>query len=210
LSGVAHETELTLWIDSKSAIRLHGALLWTHFGMSGPVALNMSRHWARARLNNQTPILTVNVCPGRTFDEVDRWLIESATTRPRALLATLLNAIMPTSVATAIAARADVNSSAIGAQLTRDARRRLAHTLTAWQAPVVETRGYTFAEVTAGGVTVDEINAGTMESKICRGLYLVGEILDVDGRLGGFNFQWAWSSARAAARALSQQQPIRT
>ncbi|MDR1990074.1 MAG: aminoacetone oxidase family FAD-binding enzyme, partial [Acidobacteriaceae bacterium] len=204
LSGVSHDAELTLWVDGKSVIRLSGALLWTHFGMSGPVALNMSRHWARAQLGGRAPTLTVNVCPGRTFDAVDRWLVESAAARPRASLVTLLDTVLPASVATAMTEQAGVTGSHIGAQLSRDARRSLVHTLTAWQAPVTGTRGYTYAEATAGGVAVDDIDAGTMESKICRGLYLVGEVLDVDGRLGGFNFQWAWSSARAAARALSQ------
>ena len=64
-------------------------------------------------------------------------------------------------------------------------------------------RGWNYAEATAGGVALDEIDASTMASRVCPGLYLVGEILDVDGRIGGFNFQWAWSSARAAAAALA-------
>ena len=67
------------------------------------------------------------------------------------------------------------------------------------------TRGYNYAEVTAGGVALTEIDPSTMESRLCKGLYLVGEVLDVDGRIGGFNFQWAWSSARAAARGLSRR-----
>jgi predicted flavoprotein YhiN len=66
------------------------------------------------------------------------------------------------------------------------------------------TRGYNYAEVTAGGVALTEIDPSTMESRACPGLFLVGEVLDVDGRIGGFNFQWAWSSARAAARGLTR------
>jgi hypothetical protein len=67
---------------------------------------------------------------------------------------------------------------------------------------VTGSRGYNYAEATAGGVALDEVNRGTMESRVCPGLFLVGEMLDVDGRLGGFNFQWAWSSAYVAARGL--------
>ena len=73
------------------------------------------------------------------------------------------------------------------------------HALVEWPLPVTGTRGYNYAEVTAGGVALTEIDPATMESRVCPGLYLVGEILDVDGRIGGFNFQWAWSSARVAA-----------
>jgi predicted flavoprotein YhiN len=65
------------------------------------------------------------------------------------------------------------------------------------------SRGYAFAEVTAGGVPLDEIRPATMESRMVPGLYFVGEILDVDGRLGGFNFQWSWASARVAGEALA-------
>jgi hypothetical protein len=89
------------------------------------------------------------------------------------------------------------------AQLARDDRRRLVHALTRWVLPVVDSRGYNFAEATAGGVPLTEIDPATMESRVCPGLFLVGEILDVDGRIGGFNFQWAWSSARVAARAIA-------
>ena len=69
---------------------------------------------------------------------------------------------------------------------------------------VRDSRGYNFAEVTAGGIPLEEIDPARMESRICPGLFLVGEILDVDGRLGGFNFQWAWSSAWVAAQALGR------
>ena len=76
------------------------------------------------------------------------------------------------------------------------------HALTAWNLPVRDSRGYNHAEVTAGGVELTEIDPGSMESRRCPNLFLIGEILDVDGRLGGFNFQWAWSSAHVAARAV--------
>jgi predicted flavoprotein YhiN len=68
---------------------------------------------------------------------------------------------------------------------------------------VRDSRGYNYAEVTAGGIALEEIDPARMESRWCPGLYLVGEILDVDGRLGGFNFQWAWSSAWVAGRAIA-------
>jgi hypothetical protein len=70
---------------------------------------------------------------------------------------------------------------------------------------VRDSRGYNYAEATAGGVPLSEINAATMESRVRPGLFLIGEILDVDGRLGGFNFQWAWSSAWVAAQAIAKR-----
>jgi hypothetical protein len=87
--------------------------------------------------------------------------------------------------------------------LSRADRRRLSRALVEWPLQVAETRGYSHAEATAGGVALPEINPATMESRVCPGLFLVGEMLDVDGRLGGFNFQWAWSTAHVAALGLT-------
>ena len=72
-----------------------------------------------------------------------------------------------------------------------------------WPLPVAGSRGYNFAEATAGGVALTEVDPSTMASRICPGLYLVGEMLDVDGRIGGFNFQWAWSTGYVAGRGIA-------
>ena len=105
-------------------------------------------------------------------------------------------------------ARALLDSLAIppgtaAAHFSRDDRRRLARALVEWPLAVVDSRGYTYAEATAGGVALTEIDPRTLESRVCPGLFLVGEILDVDGRIGGFNFQWAWSSGFAAGTAIA-------
>ena len=203
LSGVAHEVELTVWIEGAAASRLTGALLWTHFGVSGPVALNASRHWARAHLEGQTVAITASFCPGRHFAAVDRLLTDLTRDRAKASMHTALSTLVPASVAAAVLRRLAIDGESILAQLSRDNRRRLAHALVEWPLPIAGTRGYNYAEVTAGGLALTEIDPATMESRVCPGLYLVGEILDVDGRLGGFNFQWAWATAHVAARGLA-------
>ena len=111
--------------------------------------------------------------------------------------------MVPASVA-AVFLRESASTARRRRALSRDDRRRLARALVEWPLPVVGTRGYTFAEATAGGVALTEVDAGTMQSRVCPGLFLVGELLDVDGRLGGFNFQWAWSSGFVAGRALAR------
>ena len=181
-------------------------MLWTHFGVSGPVALNMSRHWHRARLEGRSPVVTLNLCPGDTFETLEAWLLDRQAGRPRAHVHTVLAERLPTAVAELWARQADVDRETTLAHLAREDRRRLVQALLDTSLDVVDSRGYTHAEVTAGGVPLEEIDPATLESRICPGLHLVGEILDVDGRLGGFNFQWAWSSGwvagHAAARAL--------
>ena len=96
-----------------------------------------------------------------------------------------------------------LDGSATLAHLPRDDRRRLSRALVEFPLPVTGSRGYTYAEATAGGVALTDVDAGTLASRVCPGLSCVGEILDVDGRIGGFNFQWAWSSGFVAGRALA-------
>ena len=203
LSGIAVDAEVSIWIDGAVATRLSGALLWTHFGISGPVVLNASRHWARARLENRPVRLTLNLHPGETFEAVEARWIAAAAERPRVFARTLLAAGLPEAVAAALLGAVGIAADRTAGELTREDRRRLVHAVTAWPLPVTDTRGYNYAEVTAGGIDLSEIDPATMESRVCPGLFLVGEILDVDGRIGGFNFQWAWSSAAVAGRALA-------
>jgi predicted Rossmann fold flavoprotein len=209
VSGVAHEVELTVRVDGAVAIRLTGALLWTHFGISGPVVLNASRHWLRAQIEGRAAALTANVCAGQPFEVVDADWQQLARTTPRASVQTTLAATVPASVAAAFLRHLEIDGSVALAHLSRDDRRRLVGALVEWPLPVVGSRGYTYAEATAGGVTLTEIDARTMASRTCPGLSLVGEILDVDGRIGGFNFQWAWASGRVAGRALGKTQGSR-
>jgi predicted Rossmann fold flavoprotein len=207
LSGVSHDVELSLWADGRIATRQRGSLLWTHFGISGPVTLNMSRHWLRVEREGRRARLTASFCPGDSFERLEtRWMAAVAT-RPKSSVLTALAAQVPESVASALLERLRIDLTRELAHLTRSERRRLVHALIEWPLPVSGCRGYNYAEATAGGVTLDEVNPDTMESRVCPGLHLIGEMLDVDGRIGGFNFQWAWSSAFVAGRALGITRP---
>jgi predicted Rossmann fold flavoprotein len=202
LAGVAHAARLTLRSNDGRATDLDGALLWTHVGASGPVVLNASRHWHRAQLEGRQVEVLLNVCPGERFESLDAWLLDQAVARPRAQVATALAAKLPAAVAEAWTREAGLDGVTLS-HLTRDSRRTLIHALLATPLDVRDSRGYRFAEVTAGGIPLEEIDPARMESRRCPGLFLVGEILDVDGRLGGFNFQWGWSSAWVAGRAIA-------
>jgi predicted Rossmann fold flavoprotein len=201
--GVALDVELSVWVENALAARLSGALLWTHFGVSGPVVLNASRHWLRARLDARSVRVTINLCPGAAFEQVDAHWTTLTVSRPRTSVQTALADVLPASVAAAVLRQLGLQESTELAHLTRTDRRRLTHGLVEWPLAVTGSRGYNYAEATAGGVALDEISPATMESRRCASLYLIGEMLDVDGRIGGFNFQWAWSSARVAARAIA-------
>jgi predicted Rossmann fold flavoprotein len=202
LSGISHPAEIAVVIDSRLSVRLRGSLLWSHFGATGPVVLNASRHWHRARLEGAVVELRLNSCPGETFESVEEWLLDRQRERPKAAIATVLATRLPAAVAAACAAAAGLDPALTMSHISRDARRALVRAVVEQPLQVRDSRGYNFAEATAGGVPLDEIDPATLESRRCDDLFLVGEVLDVDGRLGGFNFQWAWSSAFVAGAAI--------
>jgi predicted Rossmann fold flavoprotein len=203
LAGIAQEVELSTFVAGKRIDHRAGSLLWTHFGVSGPVVMDASRHWTITYETGQRPAMRCNLLPGESFETADRWLIDSASSRPRALMLTHLTSRMPERVAAALLRHARVDPAMVAGQLSRDQRRTLAHALTALPLPVVDHRGWNYAEVTAGGVPLSEIDYRTMQSRKVPGLYLAGEVLDVDGRIGGFNFQWAWATGHVAGRAAA-------
>jgi predicted Rossmann fold flavoprotein len=202
LAGVSHDAELAVWVDGRLAVRLRGSLLWTHFGISGPVTLNAARHWLRAQTEGRAVRVTLSFCPDTTFEAQEQRWSEWAIARSKTSVARALATIVPASVASAVLERLTIDPTRRLAQLTRAERRSLVGALVESPLPVTGCRGYNFAEATAGGVTLEEIDPATMASRCCPGLYLVGEMLDVDGRIGGFNFQWAWSTGYLAGCAL--------
>jgi predicted Rossmann fold flavoprotein len=208
LSGLTHQVALHLRAEGEKPSSFLGSLLWTHFGVSGPVVLNASRFWHRAEAEGRPCLLSCSFLPDHDFARLDQALVELAAAQPRVQLHNALGRLLPARLAGAVLAAIGIAPQVTLAHLGREERRRLVAALLEWPLPVRDSRGYAYAEVTAGGVPLTEIDPGTMESRACPGLHLVGEILDVDGRIGGFNFQWAWSSGfaagRAMARALSQ------
>jgi len=203
LSGLSTRVELSTFADDKLIDRRAGSLLFTHFGISGPAVMDASRYWVIARARGQRAALRCSFLPGQSFEQVERELIAAAKSRPRASLARLLARWLPDRLAAALVRASGLDpSSAIG-QLARDQRRGLVHSLVGFLLPVERDRGWNFAEVTAGGVPLDEIDYRSMASRKAPGLYLAGEMLECDGRIGGFNFQWAWATGYLAGRGAT-------
>ncbi|MBI4563216.1 MAG: NAD(P)/FAD-dependent oxidoreductase [Planctomycetes bacterium] len=202
LTGISQEAEVVVRVESEKPFRARGSLLWTHLGASGPAVLDASRVWRRARLEGRPVTVCANLLPGDDFESADRRLLGLTGEQPRAMLRNALAALLPARVAQAVLDRLKIEGEMQMAQLPRESRRTLVRALLDWPLPVRDGRGWNYAEVTAGGVPLGEINPATMASRKCPGLHLVGEILDVDGRIGGFNFQWAWSSGWVAGQAI--------
>jgi len=197
LAGLTVPTEITLSsATGKKLFRSAGSTLCTHVGLSGPGVLDISRHWLVARHTEPDVRLELNWLPGETRESLDRLLVAG---QARGALAALRGRL-PDRLARAICEQAE---AAVSGDLPREARRRLAALATATPLPITGDRGFAVAEATAGGVPLAEVRLETMESRLCPGLSLAGEVLDVDGRIGGFNFQWAWASGYLAGRAAA-------
>ncbi|MBK5254934.1 MAG: aminoacetone oxidase family FAD-binding enzyme, partial [Vicinamibacteria bacterium] len=206
LSGITHEAAIRVTRPREKTVHIQGSLLWTHFGISGPLALNASRFMRRARADGADAVMSLNFTPGLSPEEVDQRLIAATRERPHHHVAT--EAVRAFGLTQAVALRLVTTSTGSDptlGKLTKEKRRRLVEAITSFPLDVLDGRGYNFAEVTSGGVTLDEVNPKTMQSRLADGLYFVGEILDVDGRIGGFNFQWAWATAKVAGRAVSRR-----
>jgi len=197
LSGLA--LPATLALRSGSGKRLHattGSTLCTHRGLSGPAVLDISRHWLVARHADPAATLSINWLPEESAESIDRLLVDG---QRRGALAVLRQRLTER-LARCLCEQA---GAATTGDLTRDARRAVAAAVVATPLPIIGDRGFTIAEATAGGVPLTEIRLETMESRISPGLHFAGEVLDVDGRIGGFNFQWAWASGYVAGASAA-------
>lgn len=207
LSGLSQEVELTTMVQRHKVDQRTGSLLWTHFGISGPVAMDASRFWTLGQETGESPSLYGNFLPGATQDHAKQWFMGQAAGTPRRSLVKTLAQRVSERFAEALCIHIECDPKKAIAQLPRKDRDRLIEALSKFHFPVERDRGWNYAEVTAGGVPLEEINFRTMESKLTQGLYLIGEILDCDGRIGGFNFQWAWATGWLAGHAAAKNMP---
>lgn len=197
LSGIALPASLSLYASSGKLLkRFEDSLLCTHFGISGPAAMNISRFYLDAVADDPGASLTVNWLPQMSPEAFERSLLDLKGMLPYTFLRTLL----PDRMASAFITEA----GAEGKDLTREQRKALVDLVTRSILPIAGHRGFNYAEATAGGVPLQELNLKSMESRRSPGLYLCGEILDVDGRIGGFNFQWAWASGYLAGISAAE------
>ena len=187
--------EITAERNGRVTGRYPGSLLGTHRGFSGPAILDASH------------LLTgVTEPPAELrlrWGDVPNW-DEELRAGGRGTVGSALRRHLPRRLVTRLLDAADVSAQQRLSELPRDARRRLVEALAHYRLPVSGNEGYRTAEVTAGGIAIAEIHPATMESRKAPGLFLCGEIVDVTGRLGGFNFLWAWVSGRRAGEAAAR------
>ena len=195
LAGITLPVCLTMRINGKKAVSFADSFLFAHFGFSGPAALDISRHWVRAEGRRE---LTASFLP--QFDEAafERILLGNPNKQVKSILVNYL----PLRLVEVLLKKAGVSTDLLLNKLSKDKRQVLLALLLRNPLAINGVVGYSKAEVTDGGMDFAQINSKTLESKLQPGLFFTGEILDVDGRIGGFNFQWAWASGQVVGSEI--------
>lgn len=188
LSGVSVPSTIT----AENGTLFRENLLFTHRGLSGPAVLQISSYWQPGEF------VTVNLLPDCNLEE---FLNEQRGAHPNQSLKNTLAMQLPKRLVECLQQLGQIPDVTLKQLNVRD-QQALVETLTAWRVQPNGTEGYRTAEVTLGGVDTNELSSRTMEARKAPGLYFIGEVMDVTGWLGGYNFQWAWSSAWACAQAL--------
>jgi len=188
LSGVS----VPAVINAENGVSFRESILFTHRGLSGPAVLQLSSYWQPGEW------VTVNLLPDT---DLNAFIDQQRTAHPNQSLKNTLSMLLPKRLVECLQLLQQVPEATLK-QLNQRQQSELVENLQNWQVQPNGTEGYRTAEVTLGGVDTDELSSRTMEAKKVPGLYFIGEVMDVSGWLGGYNFQWAWSSAWACAQAL--------
>lgn len=203
-NGTKMEIEVSSIINGQQIKTTTDDVMFTQYGLSGPAILNISREISihLKRYNQKEAIVQLNFFPGKTKLQVQELLRARWRKRPDQTVEMSLNGIFPPKLPPIILKLCNIPLQAMVSNITASQEQTLLETLTTYQIIITDTRGWNEAEFTAGGINTDEIKIGTLESKKVPGLYFCGEILDVDGDVGGFNLSWAWSSGFVAGKLL--------
>ena len=193
----------TLLADGKKVGSEFGEMLFTHFGVSGPIILSLSNVAAKALAEGKEVELDIDLKPALSREKLDARIQRDFQQYSRKQLLNGLKDLLPQRLIPVVLDMAYLDEEKFINQISKEERQRLLDTLKRFVVPITATRPLAEAIVTAGGVDVKEINPKTMESKLVGGLFFAGEVMDVDGYTGGFNLQAAFSSGYAAGLAAS-------
>ena len=196
--------ELTVYNQQNKAVfREFGEMLFTHFGISGPLVLSASAHlrdWEKDRYR-----VSIDLKPALDEQKLDARILRDIGENPNRDFENLLCGLVPHSMAPVVLRRLEIPGTLKANSVTKEQRRALVQLLKHFQISVTGVRPVAEAIVTAGGVKVGEVKPNTMESKLVAGLFFAGEVLDVDAYTGGFNLQIAWATGHLAGVSAAEK-----
>jgi len=193
-----------VWVNGKKQAEAFGEMLFTHFGLSGPVILSLSRQVVDALRLGQTVILSIDLKPALDEGKLDARLLRDLDAHGKQQFRTLLKGLLPSKLISVCTDLMDIPPDKMAHQITSEERERLRTWLKDFRLEVTGHRPFTEAIITAGGVDTREVDPRTMASRLVEGLYFAGEVLDVDADTGGYNLQAAFSTGWVAGRSAAR------
>ena len=193
-------------VDNKTKKEIYsdfGEMLFTHFGVSGPMILSASAHMRE--LTPERYSIYIDLKPALTYEKLDERILRDLSQNSNKSISNILSLLLPKSMIPPILRLSHIKPSQKANQLTKEMRKELVDTVKSVKLTVMDFNDISEAIVTSGGIKINEIDPKTMGSKICRGLYFAGEVIDCDGYTGGFNLQIAFSTGHLAGISASQQ-----
>lgn len=203
MSGVKLSAEVTLILNGVKDISVSGDVLFTNYGVSGFAILDISQAVSSALLAYQAVDISVNLLPAFNMQKLSQHISKVAQNMPTLTILDILVGIIPIKIANGLLEELNIANTIKGKEIHIKLAKRIANLMLNWKFEVEDTHGFRHAEVSGGGINTSEIDEKTMMSKKQRNLYFVGEVLDVVGRRGGYNFAFAWSSAYLAAKNIT-------
>jgi hypothetical protein len=205
MAGVKTFAQVTLMINGKDSQAVQGDILFASYGISGLAILDISQKASNALLNNHNVILHINLLPRFTPQELHETLSQLIDAVPSHTLETVLGGLLPAKTISFLCEAVVINPVKPISLLTPKEIIKLTGLIQNWKFEVNGTHGFKHAEVSGGGVATRDINPQTMESNLLKGLYFAGEVLDIVGRRGGYNFNFAWASGMIAGRQMAKK-----
>ena len=203
MAGVKTVAEVTLYLNGKPEEKAIGDTLFTRYGISGLSILDLSQKASLALLEYQHVAVGINLLPQFNRQALTVMLEKLFAAVPHHTLENALTGMISTKIVSHLLQSTKINPTAKAETLNKKQIKKLAHQLQDWRFEIVDTHGFKHAEVSGGGVSTKEIEEKTMESKLVSGLYFSGEVIDIVGRRGGYNFNFAWASGMISGQQLA-------
>lgn len=196
--------EASIWVEGKKKAEEFGEMLFTHFGISGPIILTLSRIASHALKDKQKVEIKINLKPALSFEQLDLRVQRDFGKYTNKQLKNALDDLLPKSMIPVMIRLSEIDPEKPVNQVNKEERKRLCRLLQSLPLTVTGTLGMGIAIVTAGGIDCKEVNPATMESRLIKGLFWAGEVLDIDGVTGGYNLQAAFSTGYKAGKAAAE------
>ena len=203
MAGAKVDGEVTLFINHQKELTTKGDILFTNYGLSGFAILDISQAASKALLEFNHVSVSLNLLPRLTQQQIAAHINAVAKRMPAFTLLNILVGLLPIKIATNVLEYLDLSPQTQCSEVNTKTAKKIANCISNWRFEVEETHGFRHAEVSGGGIDTQEINPKSMESLKQKNLYFVGEVLDVVGRRGGYNFAFAWASAFVCAKSVT-------